>query len=71
MFTPEEILAVVLREMVAVGNRWRMDWSDFDGRQLRYELDAIAKWSMDALEGKVEEEYTEESEAYAKAIRGI
>lgn len=62
MFTPEEILAVVLREMVAVGTGWRMDWSDFDGRTLRDQLDMIAEWAEKARKGQVREEHTEESE---------
>jgi hypothetical protein len=61
-FTPEEILAVVLREVVSVGRSWRTDWSDFDGQELKSQLDAIAKWAESALNGKAEEEYTEESE---------
>lgn len=44
---PEEILAIVLREMVAYGQGWRQDWSDFDGRTLHNQLNSLASWAND------------------------
>ena len=44
-FDTEAILDIVLREMRAVGAAWRMDWSDFDGRTLRDQLNDIAEWA--------------------------
>ena len=40
-----DILKIVLREMKAIGEGWRMDWSDFDGRTLRDQLNNLAEWA--------------------------
>ena len=42
---PEDVLKVVLREMRAIGSGWRADWSGFDGRTLRNQLDDLARWA--------------------------
>lgn len=55
--TDKEILTIVLREMTAIGQGWRLDWSDFDGRTLRDQLNSLASW---AEEGKGD--YTEGTE---------
>ena len=38
---------IVVRELRALGQAWRNDWSEFDGRQLRDQLDAIANFAVD------------------------
>ena len=42
------ILDTVLREMRAYGAAWRIDWSHFDGRTLRDQLDDLAAWAEKA-----------------------
>jgi len=56
--TEKEILNNVLREMTAIGRGWRSDWSDFDGRTLRAQLDDIKNWACD----NPTEEYTQGTE---------
>lgn len=46
---PSKVLAIVLREMNAYGQAWRLDWSDFDGRQLRSQLEGISAWATCAI----------------------
>lgn len=36
----------VAEALVALGRAWRMDWSDFDGRTLRAQLEELAKALM-------------------------
>ncbi len=63
MMDAEVVLRVVLREMGAYGQGWRLNWSEFDGRQLRYQLEGIDKWATQALSGSaVEDDYTAGSE---------
>ena len=50
---PEAVLRVVLREIRAYGQAWRLDWSDFDGRQLRDPLEGVARWAERALKGEM------------------
>ncbi len=45
----KDVLIIVLREMTALGRGWRMDWSDFDGRTLRHQLNGIEEWAERAL----------------------
>ena len=58
-----KILDVVLREIQAVGQAWRLDWNDFDGRTLRSQMEAIASWAARARANPGTPEYTEESDA--------
>lgn len=60
--TSDEILTIVLREMKAVGTAWRLDWSDFDGRTLRDQLDSLAAWAERAASTDVPEftDYSDE-----------
>jgi hypothetical protein len=37
-------IEIVKRELNALGQYWRNDWSDFDGRTLRDQLDTIASF---------------------------
>ncbi|HEY8414358.1 MAG TPA: hypothetical protein VIK99_01165 [Thermaerobacter sp.] len=52
-----KVLGIVLREMRAYGSGWRADWSDFDGRTLRDQLDRLAVWALAALAGETDDEY--------------
>ncbi len=54
-----EVLKVVLREMTAIGTGWRMNWSDFDGRTLRDQLNALESWAVDALSSQQITDYQE------------
>jgi len=56
------IVEVMGRELRALGQRYRNDWSDFDGRTLRSELDSLVMWSTQAMSGQTEEEFTQFSE---------
>ena len=44
----DRILEIVLREMTAYGQGYRLDWSDFDGRTLRDQLNRIRDWAIRA-----------------------
>ena len=57
----KKVLDVVMREMCAFGQGWRADWSDFDGRALRRQLEHLAGWAEDALTGK-DSDYTQGSQ---------
>ena len=46
---------VAAREMRRLGQYYRNDWSDFDGRTLRYHLDALAEWLTLPFDKDVEE----------------
>lgn len=35
---------ILIRELIALGQYWRNDWSDFDGRTLKSQLDYICHW---------------------------
>ena len=68
----EDILTVVLREMTATGKAWRLDWSDFDGRTLRAQLNALANWAEDRLRNPNHEgEFAEGTEFLAEASRRV
>ena len=54
-----EILDTVLREMVAIGHGWRCDWSHFDGRELKGQLNQLAKWAETARDDSSITEYME------------
>ena len=60
--TDAEILAIVIREALAIGEAWRFDWNDFDGRTLRRQLAGIADWAASAQNGSNTSEYTEGSD---------
>ena len=68
--TDSEILNIVLREMQAYGNGWRMRWVDFDGRQLRRQLDDIVSWSAAARETAEPNDYTAGTEFYVSRAEG-
>lgn len=55
----DKVLEIVLREMTAYGIAYRTDWSEFDGRTLRDQLDDIEKWAKKALDSNDEIGYTE------------
>ena len=54
----QEVLDIVLREMVAIGEGWRCDWGGFDGRSLRSQLNSIAKWADSAIGTTEPTDYT-------------
>jgi len=58
----EKVLQIVQREICAIGEDWRMDWSDFDGRILRDQLDAISSFIDMALKSDVDIDFTEGTE---------
>ncbi len=57
----KKVLEVVLREMKAYGEGWRMDWSGFDGRTLRDQLNSLAAWAVKAQKEEIPQ-YIEGSE---------
>lgn len=40
----DEILQAVALQLTALGEAWRSDWTDFDGRQLRDQLREVIAW---------------------------
>ena len=58
----EKVLEIVLREMNAYGAGWRMNWSDFDGRSLRSQLNEISKFADKALASETDIDYNWGSE---------
>jgi hypothetical protein len=44
--------AEVIRAIEAVGQAWRGDWSDFDGRTLRHQLNELCGLMESALAGE-------------------
>jgi len=54
-----QVLSIVLREMTSYAAGWRLDWSNFDGRDLRRQLYELRDWAHDACAGKTDEEYTQ------------
>ena len=57
-----KILDIVLREIRAIGQGWRMDWNDFDGRTLRSQINGIAAWAGRARTDPNTPEYTDGTE---------
>ena len=57
----EDIIQSMRRELNALGQYYRNDWSDFDGRTLRSQLNQLTNWSIKAIDDKVEDftEFTE------------
>ena len=58
----EKVLQIVCREMTQIGYGWRGDWSDFDGRRLRDQLDDLDSWAEKALTSEIDLDYTEGTE---------
>ena len=51
MINQDERIAIAQRELKALGQYYRNDWSDFDGRTLRTELEELATFlSSDKLD---------------------
>jgi len=59
---PEKIIEIITRELSALGTRWRMDVSDFDGRTLRNQLSCLTDWADKALKGESIKEFKEFTE---------
>ena len=49
---------IIVRELTALGQYWRNDWSDFDGRSLRSDLEDLTNW----FENETDVEFTEFTE---------
>ena len=64
--TAEQILKVVLREMTAIADGWRFDWSDFDGRTLQHQLERLETWA----ESNTTEEYKRGTEFREEQEKG-
>ena len=60
----KDVLVIVLREMTAYGYGWRNDWSDFDGRHLRNQLNDLEEWATFALIAPGQTDYNKGSEFY-------
>ena len=46
------------RELNALGQSYRNDWSDFDGRTLRSQLGGLVTWSFEALKNGAQPDFT-------------
>lgn len=57
----EDIIQSMRRELNALGQYYRNDWSDFDGRTLRSQLNQLTDWSIRVVDDKAEDftEFTE------------
>ena len=53
----EKVVEIMGRELAAIGQYYRNDWSDFDGRTLRSQLADLASWGAKAAKGETQEEY--------------
>ena len=59
----KKVLEILLREMRAYGQAYRNDWHDFDGRQLKKQLEELAEWAEHAMKHrKANEEFTRGTE---------
>ena len=54
----EKVIEIMGRELRAIGKYYRNDWSDFDGRSLRSQLENLASWGEKATKGDTQEEFT-------------
>lgn len=78
---PVRQLKIVARELSALGQYYRNDWSDFDGRTLRDQLQGIAIWMaipdtddythFSDLLDKQEEESREEADKIFKRLQAL
>jgi len=57
-----KVLEIVRREIEAIGQGWRNDWSFFDGRTLRAQLESISNFADKALKSNIDIDYTEGTE---------
>ena len=53
----EKVAKVICRELYAIGQYYRNDWSEFDGRSLQVQLEDLALWIDKATNGETQEEY--------------
>ena len=66
----ERVLEITLREMQAIGQAWRLDWSDFDGRVLRNQLNDLSDWAEKAARDDTRSEYIAGSEFLSEVRQG-
>jgi hypothetical protein len=57
-----KVVEIMGRELAAIGQYYRNDWSGFDGRTLRSQLADLASWGDKATKGETQEEYTDFTE---------
>lgn len=62
----EKIVEIMGRELDAIGQYYRNDWSGFDGRTLQGELNRLATWGIGAVKGEGVEDFTEFTEQLAE-----
>ncbi len=64
----EQVVEIMCRELGAIGQYYRNDWSDFDGRSLRSQLAGLASWGTQAVKAPIEtqEEFTGFTEMLAE-----
>lgn len=55
----EKVVEIMGRELGAIGQYYRNDWSDFDGRTLRSELNELAQWGAGAVKGEGALDFTD------------
>ena len=60
--TKDDVLNVMDRELTAIGQYYRNDWSGFDGRTLRMQLNRLSEWSKRASNRETEDDFTDFSE---------
>ena len=61
-----KVVEIMGRELAAIGQYYRNDWSDFDGRTLRSQLADLASWGDKATKGETQEEYADFTEMLAE-----
>lgn len=54
----KNVIEIMGRELAAIGQYYRNDWSDFDGRTLRSQLAGLAAWGKQAANGEIVDEFT-------------
>lgn len=62
----KKVVEIMGRELGAIGQFYRNDWSDFDGRSLRSQLNELASWGKHAINGETQEEFTRFTERLAE-----
>lgn len=65
------ILEIVLREAAAIGEGWRYDWSDFDGRSLRSQMDELVAWARKSQAGPPIVNFIEGTEFRDRQLKAV
>ena len=64
----KKVLDIVIREMGAYTQAWRLDWSDFDGRYLSKQMSELADWAKEAEASAEDSDYTGGSDFLSRHI---